>query len=391
MGNIFLAQDQLEEAKTYLNKSWLFFEKHPDDEFYLHTTADLARLFVKEGKWREAESFAKRAFTASEKQQRKPETIHTAVLLSEILEAQNKDDEAIHYLRQAYQMKDALTEEKRLSLMEEMQARFEVGQAEYEQKLQTLSFQQEQKINQIILAILGLIIMGILFFLYQKNRNNRLLKSKNARISQALSEKNALMKEMHHRVKNNLQFISSLLRLQTRHLSDAQAQEVLLSSRTRVLSMALIHEHLYQDQGITTIEMEQYIGKLTKDLMASLQSPQTIIQLETEIDSIIMDVDQAVPIGLIVNELICNSVKHAFPDRSSGQLHLSLLQKEDLIKLAVADNGIGFQEEKLKNGQSSFGLKLVNLLAEKLNANIEWQQKDGTQVILTFAKSSYHS
>ena len=333
----------------------------------------------------------KKTIEASEQQKRKPETINTAVLLSKILEAQNREDEAIHYLRQAYQMKDSLTEEKRLSLMEEMQARFEVRQAENEQKLQALSFQQEQKMNKIILAILGLIIIGILFFLYQKNRNNRLLKFKNAHISQALYEKNALMKEMHHRVKNNLQFISSLLRLQTRHLSDEQAQEALLSSRTRVRSMALIHEHLYQDQGVTAIEMEKYLEVLTQELLTSLQSPQTQIQLETEIDSIILDVDQAVPIGLIINELICNSVKHAFPDQTSGHLHLSLSQKEDLIKLAVADNGIGLPSKKLNDDQPSFGLRLVNLLAEKLNANVEWHQQIGTQVILTFAKSSYDS
>ncbi|MCB0851139.1 MAG: sensor histidine kinase, partial [Bacteroidetes bacterium] len=132
----------------------------------------------------------------------------------------------------------------------------------------------------------------------------------------------------------------------------------------------------------------EYLGKLTGELVESLQSPDLNLQLKTEVDSVLLDVDQAVPVGLIINELICNAVKYAFPDQRIGELSVNLSREGNLIRLVVSDNGVGLEEKIQEKGVSPFGLKLVNLLAEKLNANMNVETRNGTRFTFTFAQKS---
>src|SRR5690625_930343 len=157
---------------------------------------------------------------------------------------------------------------------------------------------------------------------------NQNMKQKNEQISKTLRKKDILLKEIHHRVKNNLQVISSLLSLQSRQLESPQAREAMQSSRNRIKSMALIHQKLYQDEDLIGVEIAEYIDKLMLSLVKSYQTSTENIEIKTDIDSMKLEVDTIIPIGLIINELISNSFKYAFDAQKGGKLQVTLKKQE---------------------------------------------------------------
>jgi PAS domain S-box-containing protein len=205
------------------------------------------------------------------------------------------------------------------------------------------------------------------------------------KIRTSLREKEALLKEIHHRVKNNLQVVSSLLGLQSRVISDPTQRTMFEESQNRVYSMALLHESLYQSDNLSQINFPEYIGQLADYLFRSYGVTPDRIQLRTEFDQIALHMDAAVPCGLIINELLSNSLKYAFPGGRCGEVRIGLHGLENSeIQLVIADNGIG-----LKNGVDwtttrSLGLRLVRSLAQQLSATIEVTSEMGMEVQLTF-------
>ncbi|MDY9926758.1 MASE3 domain-containing protein [Methanosarcina sp.] len=222
----------------------------------------------------------------------------------------------------------------------------------------------------------------------------------------------ARIKEIHHRIKNNLQVISSLLSLQADKLNDKetfQASEVFEAfreSQNRVVSMALIHEELYQGKDMETLEFSAYLRKLTADLLKSYNIENENIKLNLELEQVFLGMDTAVPLGIIVNELISNSLKHAFPEGTEGEIRISLYGLDDSrtegktaklkkgsdlqFTLIVADNGKGLPENIDFRNTDSLGLQLVNILVEQIEGSIELKRnsgtKYGTEFKITFRK-----
>lgn len=241
--------------------------------------------------------------------------------------------------------------------------------------------QQANQRNLFIASTLGLVIIsGLIFFQFrQKNKSNKLLTEKNEVIGKALEDRETLLREIHHRVKNNLQIISSLLNLQSRALEDKVAQGAVVESKNRVKSMALIHEQLYQQELLTGVTMATYIQQLANSLAQSYGVDDEKVEIKINADEISLDVDTAIPIGLILNELISNAIKYAFEDKG-GKLEISFKQINSKLELIVADNGKGFRPETENTG--SFGLKLVHSLARKLRAEVNINAQAGTRVEL---------
>ncbi|WP_052324249.1 sensor histidine kinase [Flavihumibacter sp. ZG627] len=210
-------------------------------------------------------------------------------------------------------------------------------------------------------------------------RQNEELITLNQQIDVQKAALETLLKELHHRVKNNLQVISSLLALQSNRMEDALARESLQSSRTRIEAMALIHKSLYQNEDVSAVEMNQYLDSLTRSLATSFGVDGNVISLDTGGVDCMMDIDQAIPIGLIVNELVGNCFKHAFRNIVSPEIQVTLNKKggED-FELIVADNGEWMQEEGHKDKSTSFGMKLVKTLAIQLDATVEVVRGNGT-------------
>ena len=199
-------------------------------------------------------------------------------------------------------------------------------------------------------------------------------------IKKSHDEKDTLLREIHHRVKNNLQVISALLTLQSRHLKDTQAKIALKEGQDRVQSMALIHKDLYQHDNLKGVNTKEYLGQLANNLVDSYKLDD--LQLSLDIDEITLDVDTMIPLGLMVNELISNALKHAFSKNEKGHLSLSLKKKQGVLLLKIRDNGRGAVTKDLLESKS-FGYSLVKSFARKLDADLIIKNDNGLSVELS--------
>jgi len=202
------------------------------------------------------------------------------------------------------------------------------------------------------------------------------------RLMNSLQEKEVLLREIHHRVKNNLSVINSLLYLQSSTTQDEQTLRMLQNCRDRVYSMALVHERLYRSEDLASVDFAEYTEELTNQLFRNHVLSADTIQLKLEVEKIPLDIDRAIPCGLILNELISNALKHAFPNGRSGEIRVSLQRtKNGGLILSVADNGVGLPDEATLQTRRSLGMRLVHSLATQLDTQIEFLHRDpGTEV-----------
>lgn len=206
-------------------------------------------------------------------------------------------------------------------------------------------------------------------------------------IKASLKEKEVLLQEIHHRVKNNIQIISSLLSLQSHYIKDKKYVEMLKESQNRIRSMALIHEKLYQSRNLASIDFDGYVETLVRDLIRSYGVNTAGAAVTTKVENICLNIDTAVPCGLIINELVSNALKHAFPDGRKGEITITFSQSGDTLELAVSDNGVGIPETIDFRNTDSLGLRLVTILAEdQLNGEITLDRCEGTTFRITFRK-----
>lgn len=205
------------------------------------------------------------------------------------------------------------------------------------------------------------------------------------RVRASLAEKEILLREIHHRVKNNMQIMASLLELQAFRLNDKSLREIFKDAQSRIWSMALVHESLYCSPDLGRIMADEYFGRLVQQITGSFSHGLSSIAVNLDVKNIPLKIDCAINCGLIVNELLSNSFKHAFPDGRKGEIKLSIRStEENLIELEVADNGIGSVAKPDIEKPGSFGLYLVNMLVEELEAKVEINGVNGTHYLIRF-------
>lgn len=203
-------------------------------------------------------------------------------------------------------------------------------------------------------------------------------------INESLREKEVLLKEIHHRVKNNMQIISSLLSLQSEYLADKSVEEIFNDCRNRIRSMALVHENLYKSENMARIFFDEYVRTLIKGLINSNKIDTEDINININVDKVLIDVETAIPCGLIINELITNSFKHAFLDRSKGEMGITVKLIDNNFKIIVYDDGVGFPENLDFKNTDTLGLSIVNILVSQLNGEIQLDRNNGTKFEITF-------
>jgi len=214
-------------------------------------------------------------------------------------------------------------------------------------------------------------------------------KQAEAQLTASLKEKEVLLKEVHHRVKNNLQVISSLLSLQSQHIKDKEYMEMFKESQNRVWSMSLIHEKLYQSKDLSRIDMNEYTKDLTTSLFRSYADSAAAIKLKTKIGDISLDITTAIPCGLIINELTSNSLKHGFPNGRQGGITITMHPVNNKIVLVVSDTGVGFPKGIDFRNTTTLGIQLVITLVEQLEGTIELDRRAGSTFTICFEKLTY--
>jgi len=291
---------------------------------------------------------------------------------------------AFDYQEIYFTLKDSIFNEQNIKKLTQQKMQYEFDKKLALQDIQTKI--ATQKNNQIIrilaLSLFALIVtLGLGYRLYNlKKKNSIVLKKKNRIINKQLNKNNTLLKETHHRVKNSLQMISSLLYLQSENIEDDKAAASVKDGQIRVKSMALIHQKLYQNDTLTGVEVSDYIEDLAHSIFESHRIDNQHITLDISVEKMVLDIETITPIGIIINELIVNSLKHAFPKGEQGEISISLYKKAQQLILKVVDNGKGFIAEEKK--EKSFGMKLIKLLSKSLKAELQITHKNGTAVVL---------
>jgi two-component sensor histidine kinase len=249
-------------------------------------------------------------------------------------------------------------------------------------ELETEKADRQQKLY-LMLAIAGLFVAGLIgFFLYKNRKKNKLLAKQKKLLEATVDEKNVLLQETHHRVKNSFQIVSSLLYLQSESIEDKEAKLAMKEAQNRVRSMVLIHQKLYSKDQLVGINTKEYFEDLTQDIFASYQFENNAITHSLDVAPLVLDIETVTPLGLILNELITNVIKHAFnPVTAASKMHIEFKKAGELLVLKVNDTGSGMPSE-IK--ESSFGLQLIKALSKKLKATLSFpkQENGGTQAVL---------
>ncbi len=208
-------------------------------------------------------------------------------------------------------------------------------------------------------------------------------------LKSSLKEKEVLIREIHHRVKNNMQIISSLLNLQKQYVIDEEAVNVLLESQNRVKSMAIIHEKLYKSRNFSEINFADYVKSLVDDLFHSYGVDSSRIKKIMNLDDMMLGLETAIPCGLIISELVTNTLKYAFPNQQKGELIIELHDMGDLYCLIIRDNGVGIPENMDLNKTDTLGLQLVKSLVNQVEGTIELARDNGTEFKIQFKELEY--
>lgn len=247
-------------------------------------------------------------------------------------------------------------------------------------EIELLTRSGETKNVLISAALTGDEIIGMMMDITDRKKDTEKIKA-------ALKEKEILLQELYHRVKNNMQVISGLIELQSHQLEDKKAREIFNETRDRVSSMALIHENLYKASDLGHINFEEYIKTLTKHLLYSYDVDVDAIHLKVNVQDVFLNVQKGIPCGLIINELVSNVLKHAFPKGRAGEVEVSLRPEGDATyKLIVKDNGIGFPKNLDFRNTKSLGMQLVTMLVDQLEGTIELNRVDGTEFVIHFSE-----
>jgi two-component sensor histidine kinase/ligand-binding sensor domain-containing protein len=244
----------------------------------------------------------------------------------------------------------------------------------------------------LLIFLIGVyyIIDRIKYQLYERDHFKILVEERTQNLSNALKEKEILLQEVHHRIKNNLAVISGLLQLQTINIANEEAQRILMESQLRIKSIALIHEKLYQNDTLANINFRKYIEELVEVIADSYNFEGKSIDVKLEVDNVNITLDQSIPCGLILNELVSNSFEHAFKGRNSGELLIRFKeQPDDSILFMVKDDGIGFPDDYSMENSSSLGVTLVHTLVQQLQGEISMNGKVGTEYKIIFKNEGY--
>jgi two-component system, sensor histidine kinase PdtaS len=412
MGNLFLSQGDTARAKPYYEAALNKARNSSFPEMYALIYRNMSESYFEIRDYRKAyEYFQKNSDYVA--QLYSGRNLANLGSLEHIMNASTSKDEVRvlnvanerkqhqllkeQFIRQGLEKENALMDDlfaKEKSLSEALERErqslerenvYKTKQLQNEQQLraaQSSTLQKERNLRLALVGGLGIALLSgiVIFSLFRRQRR------KNKIIQKQSDELQVLMKEIHHRVKNNLQIISSLLDLQSLSIKDKEASEAIKESKNRVQSMALIHQNLYGEGNIKSIRVKEYIDNLVSALCSSYDINDEKVKITTDIDDLTLDIDTMIPLGLVLNELVSNALKYAFRDHETGALHIALKKKGEDLQLKVNDNGAGFPEGLDPHTGKSFGLKMIRAFAQKLKARLHIYNQQGACIEMHITK-----
>jgi len=385
-GNIFKYMDRYDEAILDYQANFDNSKKMGLDRYLIPSLGNIGHVYVMQGRYEEALPYTLEAIELIKKTGRTRNLWENYMHVSEIYESIGNNKKALYYHQLYTAELESFKDNIILSLENESQSKYEVGQ-----KNATILFQDE-KISQqkrtkvlytILTALLAFILFGVIYNYRKNQKRNQELETLNGALDTKNQQNELLLKEIHHRVKNNLELVKSLIALQSAQLEDSPTKDAMIASQNRVQSMGIIHQKLYQGENLGSIDMKDYFHNLSDGILDTFNAEDKV-KIECAMEQLELDVDTAVPIGLIVNELLTNALKYAFPEDSKGKIKISLIQSNpETLTLKVIDNGIGKTAGAAPKG-TGFGSQLIKLLTQQLNGNMEEEHANGTSVLFEF-------
>ncbi|HSD13404.1 MAG TPA: sensor histidine kinase [Flavobacterium sp.] len=313
-------------------------------------------------------------------------------LKAELLKAQNKKDEAYTYSEKAFNLSDSINSKKQRLLLAGNEILYQLEEKDnLIVKQQSDINTKEKGILYIVATALGIILITTLLYLNNSRkkqkeiqRKNDEISAKNETIKESLAEKEMLLKEIHHRVKNNLQIITGILELQNFQISDENTKVILKEGQSRIESIALIHKTLYQSDNFSKVPFQDYLSELIQAIQTTYKNKNTKIAIEINANDIELGISTAIPLSLIINEIVTNCYKHAFKDREIGKIKINLTKESDIYKLKISDDGVGLPEDFNPKKLKSIGFDLIQGLTRQLEGKLDWRSNNGTNIIITF-------
>jgi two-component sensor histidine kinase len=382
-----------DEAVNYC-KQILADSKEYEGFFENEVKNELALIYFNQGKSDSAQKYASVTLTGATKFKNYLVIMNSSYLLSQIFE-KTDPAKAYNFLKISTAAKDTVTNIEKTKQVKQLEIKEQ--QRIEDLNLAEIDAKNKLRFNAAIGVMLSALIISLI--LYRNNRNkqkaNLALKDKNDKIEKTVSalnttqaslvtrnaENELLLKEIHHRVKNNLEVVSSLLELQSNQIDDPNTKDAMLASQNRVHSIGIVHQKLYQGENLGAIEMKDYFINLSESILDSFAAHKRV-QVECAMSTLNVDIDTAVPLGLIVNELLTNTIKYAFPEGRSGKVQIKLEQGANgNLQMLVSDNGVG-KSGTIKG--TGFGGQLISLLTRQLGGTIKEDNNNGTHIFFEF-------
>ncbi|MEM6831934.1 MAG: tetratricopeptide repeat protein, partial [Bacteroidota bacterium] len=394
IGQCYFQMGKLDLSLTYLRPAYAQSKECNVSDTTIPCLLSLGRIYRKKGLLSQSETSFLEAYRLANEYDLKPNMEESALVLYQLYKEKGHFRKALDFLEINTKIKDELSNEdltKQLTTMELNYAfEQERDSLEYQKQAELLTVNsklERQRIVQYVVVIgliIALIFALVIYRYYRLGQKAKvILEKKNQTISESLNEREVLLQEIHHRVKNNLQVVSSLLNVQSKYLNDELAKKAVLEGRNRVQSMALVHQKLYQSESLSQLDVHEYLEELAQSLFQSYDISEDRIQLSSQIEPVNLSLDTTIQIGLIINELVSNALKHAFPHEQGGTISLSLRKQDDLYELEVSDNGVGISSES--DLQKSYGYRIVKSICRGLNGTISLHHLQGTSFKLSFA------
>ncbi len=342
-------------------------------------TANLGEVLMREEKYAEALSYQLRTIEMQEGSDALMGLTENYGHVSTIYEQLGDYKNALLYQKKARQMRDSTASEASDAAMSELRTKYETEQKEATIALQDAQISQQRAVQWLSFGVLALLALFALSFY----RNAQARKKTNALLSAKNAENELLLKEIHHRVKNNLEVVSSLLALQSAQIDDPGIKDAMQEGQNRVNSIGIVHQKLYQGENLGAIEMKNYFVNLGENILDSFGVDDRVT-IECAMNQLELDIDTAVPLGLIVNEILTNALKYAFPDGRKGKIRIEMNATDDTsFSLKIADDGVGSSGVIQGTG---FGSQLVTLLTQQLSGSMQYEATEGTVIHFDFKR-----